>query len=147
MTNPSDTAPRAPASAPQLLADALLRSVSGTSASLRVTGAGSSSSQSELGIVATTFSDVVVSPVVFRRQRPSLKENDEPLWELLVSASSVAQQVSALDLPSDQALFAMTLAVTVAGQDYLIESIASNEAFGQVYLYRLLVRTARAQAL
>jgi hypothetical protein len=40
----------------------------------------------------------------------------------------------------------MTLAVTVAGQDYLIESIASNEAFGQVYLYRLLLREARAAA-
>ena len=46
------------------------------------------------------------------------------------------------DLPSAQALFAMTLAVTLAGQDYLIESIASNEAFGQVYLYRLLLREA-----
>lgn len=143
----SDTAPRNPVSAPQLLADALLRSVSGTSASLRVTGATTDSSQSELGIVATTFSEAVVSPVVFRRQRPSFRENDEPLWELLVSASSVEQQVSALDLPSAQALFAMTLAVTVAGQDYLIESIASNEAFGQVYLYRLLLRTARTQAL
>ena len=41
----------------------------------------------------------------------------------------------------------MTLAVTVAGQDYLIESIASNEAFGQVYLYRLSLREARTQAL
>ena len=47
-----------------------------------------------------------------------------------------------LDLASAQGLFAMTLAVTVAGQDYLIESIAANEAFGQVYLYRLLLREA-----
>ena len=57
------------------------------------------------------------------------------------------QQVDALDLVSAQALFAMTLAVTGAGQDYLIESIASNEAFGQVYLYRLLLREARQQAV
>jgi len=55
--------------------------------------------------------------------------------------------VSTLDLPSAQALFAQTLAVTVAGQDYLVESIAANEAFGQVYLYRLLVREARQQAV
>jgi hypothetical protein len=48
---------------------------------------------------------------------------------------------------SAQALFAMTLAVTVAGQDYLIESIAANEAFGQVYLYRLLLREAHQQAV
>jgi hypothetical protein len=41
----------------------------------------------------------------------------------------------------------MTLAVTVAGQDYLIESIAANEAFGQVYLYRLLLHEARQQGV
>jgi hypothetical protein len=55
--------------------------------------------------------------------------------------------VSALDLPSAQSLFAMTLAVTVAGQDYLVDSIAANEAFGQVYLYRLLLREAQQQAV
>ena len=38
-------------------------------------------------------------------------------------------------------------AVTVAGQDYLIESIAANEAVGPVYLYRLLVREAGTQAV
>jgi hypothetical protein len=37
--------------------------------------------------------------------------------------------------------------VTVAGQDYLIENVAANEAFGQVYLYRLLLREARQQAI
>jgi len=39
------------------------------------------------------------------------------------------------------------LAVTVAGQNYLIESVATNEAFGQIYLYRLLLREARQQAV
>ena len=64
-----------------------------------------------------------------------------------MSATSVQSQISALDVPSAQALFAMALAVTVAGQDYLIESVASNEAFGQVYLYRLLLRQARPQGV
>jgi hypothetical protein len=82
-----------------------------------------------------------------RKLRPSWQEGGESKWELLVSASGVEQQVSSLDLPSAQSLFAMTLTVTVAGQDYLIESIASNEAFGQVYLYRLLLREARQQAV
>jgi hypothetical protein len=57
------------------------------------------------------------------------------------------EQVNALNLESAQALFSMTLAVTVAGQEYLIESVASNEAFGQVYLYRLLLREAHQQAV
>lgn len=143
----SDTAPRNPTSAPQMMADALLRSVGGATALLRVTGATTDSNQSEMGIVATAFSDVVLSPVVMRRLRPVLKENDTTQWELLVSATSVAAQISALDIASAQSLFAMTLAVTVAGQDYLIESVASNEVFGQVYLYRLLLREARPQAL
>jgi hypothetical protein len=97
--------------------------------------------------VATAFADVVVGPVVMRKLRPTWKQGDESRWELIMSATGVEQQVNALDLPSAQSLFAMTLAVTVAGQDYLIESIASNEAFGQVYLYRLLLREARQQAV
>jgi hypothetical protein len=130
-----------------MLADALLRSVTGTSALLRVTGANTDSSQSEVGLVATAFAEVVVSPVVLRKLRPTWQENDESKWELLISATGIEQQVNALSLASAQALFAMTLAVTVAGQDYLVESIAANEAFGQVYLYRLLLREARQQAV
>jgi hypothetical protein len=130
-----------------MLADALLRSASGTTALLRVTGTNTDTSMSEVGLVATTFTDVPVSPVLMRKLRPSWQEGGESKWELLVSATSVEQQINTLDLPSAQSLFAMTLAVTVAGQDYLIESIASNEAFGQVYLYRLLLREARQQAV
>ena len=146
----SDTAPRNPSGAPQLLADALLRSIAGSSALLRVTGPVTDSSGLEVGLVATTFAEVTVSPVVIRQLRSSRsnwKEGDEPKCELLVSATSVEQQVNALDLDSAQSLFSMTLAVSVAGQDYLIESIASNEAFGRPYLYRLLLRQARPQAI
>jgi len=130
-----------------MLADALLRSVAGTSAQLRVTGSNPDTNMFELGLVATTFSNVVVSPVVMRKLRPSWRKSGEAQWELLISATGVEQQATALDLPSVQSLFAMTLTVTVAGQDYLIESIASNEAFGQVYLYRLLLRETRQQAV
>lgn len=130
-----------------MLADALLRSMTGTTALLRVTGASPDTNMSELGLVSTAFADVVVSPVVMRKLRPSWQEGGESKWELFVSATGVQQQVSALDLASAQALFAMTLTVTVGGQDYLIESIAANEAFGQVYLYRLLLREARQQAV
>jgi hypothetical protein len=143
----SDTAPRNPVGAPRMLADALLRSVAGTSALLRVTYTNADTSQSEVGLVATTFAEVVISPVVMRKLKPSWQEGGDSKWELLISATGVQQQVNALDLESAQSLFAMTLAVTVAEQDYLIESIAANEAFGQVYLYRLLLREARQQAL
>ena len=130
-----------------MLADALLRSATGTTALLRVTGTNTDIAMSEVGLVATTFFEVVVSPVVMRKLRPTWQEGGESKWELLVSATSVQQQVSALDLASAQALFSMTLAVKVSGQDYLIESVASNEAFGSVYIYRLLLREARQQAV
>ncbi len=143
----SDTEPRNPRGAPQMLADALLRGAAGSTALLRVTGSNTDTGMSEVGLVATTFAEVPVSPVLMRKLRPTWQEGGESKWELLVSATSVAQQADALDLVSAQALFAMTLAVTVAGQDYLIESIASNEAFGQVYLYRLLLHEARQQAV
>lgn len=133
--------------APQMLADALLRSVAGTSALLRVTGANVSGNMAEVGLVATTFAEVVVSPVVMRKLRPTFQAGDEPKWELLVSATSIGQQVNALALSSAQSLFSMILAVTVSGQDYVIESTTSSEAFGQVYLYRLLLREARQQAV
>jgi hypothetical protein len=96
-----------------MLADALLRSLTGTTALLRVTGTNTDTNMSELGLVATTFADVVVSPVVMRKLRPAWKDSGESKWELLVSATGVEQQVSALDLSSAQSLFAMTLAVTV----------------------------------
>jgi hypothetical protein len=130
-----------------MLADALLRSMTGTTALLRVTGTNTETSQSEVGLVATTFYEAVVSPVVMHKLRPTWQESNESKWELLISATGVAEQVNALNLESAQTLFSMTLAVTVAGQDYLIESVASNEAFGQVYLYRLLLREAHQQAV
>jgi hypothetical protein len=143
----SDTSPRGPASAAQLLADALLRSLTGTSALFRVTNANANSNQSELGLVTTAFADVNISPVVMRRLRPNWQEAGSPQWELLVSATGVEEEVSVIGLPSARSLFELTLAVTIAGQSYLVESFTSNEAFGQVYLYRLLLREAKTQAL
>jgi len=143
----SDTASRNATAAAQMLADALLRTVAGTTIYLRVAGTNTDTDQSEVGLVTTTFAQVAVSPVVMRKLRPSWDEGRQSKWELLVSATGVEQQVNALDLASAESLFAMTLAVTVGGQDYLIESIAANEAVGQVYLYRLLVREAGVEAV
>jgi hypothetical protein len=130
-----------------MIADALLRSVAGTTALLRVTETNTETNMSELGLVATTFAEVPVGPVVMRKLRPTWQEGREPQWELLVSATGVQQQISALDIASAESLFSMTLAVTVAGKDYLITSVSSSEAFGQVYLYRLLLREAGQQSV
>jgi hypothetical protein len=136
----SDTAGRNATAAAQMLADALLRTVAGTTVTLRVAAMNGNSDQSQLGLLATAFAEIPISPAVMRTLRPAWKEGGQARWELLLSATAVAQQVNALDLVSAEGLFAITLAVTVAGQDYLIESIAANEAVGQIYLYRLLLR-------
>jgi hypothetical protein len=102
---------------------------------------------SELGLVATGFVDAEVSPVVMRKLRPGWQKDGQAQWEMLVSATSIQERVGALDLGTAQALFAMTLTVTMAGQDYVIESVSANEAFGQVYLYRLLLREGRQQSM
>lgn len=130
-----------------MLADALLRNTGGATALLRVTGTNTDTAQVEVGLVASTFAEVPVSPVLMRKLRPTWQEGGQAKWELMISATSVEQQVNALDLASAQSLFSMTVMVTVAGQDYLIESIGSNEVFGCVYLYRLLLREARTQAI
>src|ERR1035437_7894061 len=96
----SDTAPRNPTGAPQMIADALLRSVAGITALLRVTEKNTETNMSELGLVATTFAEVPVGPVVMRKLRPTWQEGREPQWELLVSATGVQQQISALDIAS-----------------------------------------------
>ncbi len=143
----SDTASRNPNGAAQMLADALLRTVAGTTAYLRVAGTNSNTDQNQLGLVSTNFAEAAVSPAVMRKLRPDWCEGGQSRWELLISATGVQAQVNALDLQSAESLFAITLAVTVGEQDYLIESVAANEAVGQVYLYRLLLREAGAQGV
>jgi hypothetical protein len=143
----SDTAPRNPSAAPCLLADALLRTAGGTTALLRIAPASAGGASAEVGLVATAFSDVTISPVVLRKVLSTSRESGELKRELLVSATAVEQQVHALNLASAQALFSMTLAVTVDGQEYLIASIAANELFGQTYVYRLLLHESRRESL
>lgn len=127
--------------------DALLRNVAGTSALLRVTQSNTDSNRYEMGLITTSFGEVVISPAVMRKLRPVWRDTGEPRWELLLSATSVAEQVDSMQLSSAQALFAITLGVTVDSQSYTIESIAVNEAFGQPYLYRLLLRSTSTQAI
>ena len=143
----SDTASREGTAIPQMLTDAILRTVAGTTAYLQVTGANPDTEQSEMGLVANNFQQVAISPVMMRKLPPTWREGDMSRWEMMLSATSVQAQVASLNLSSAQSLFAMTLSVSMAGQSYLIESVGENEAMGTVYLYRLLVREAGAEAL
>jgi len=123
------------------MADALLRAGGGTTATLLVAPAtGDSSDAGQVGVNAPNFQLMPLSPVMFRKTRATMTEGQLPLYELLVSASAVEQQVSALQLSSADALFDTAAGVEVKGEQFVIESRSVSEAFGQTYLYRLLLR-------
>jgi hypothetical protein len=141
----SDLSVRNPNQSAVLMADALLRAAGGATASLLVApSTGDSSDAGQVGINAPNFQQMGLSPAIFRRVRAAMSEGQLPKYELLMSASAVQQQVSALQLTSADALFDAAAGVIVNGAQYVIESRSASEALGQVYLYRLLLRESHA---
>lgn len=105
---------------------------------------GDSSDAGQLGINAPNFQQLQLSPAIFRKARATMQEGQQARYELLVSASAVQQQVSALQLTSADALFDTAAGFEINGAQFLIESHSVSESLGQVYLYRLLLREAHA---
>lgn len=68
-------------------------------------------------------------------------------YEVLISASSIYTQLGLLQLTSTSQLFAMAAGLMVSGELMPIEAAAEAEAFGQPYLYRLIVRGPQGQML
>ncbi len=68
-------------------------------------------------------------------------------YELLVSASAIAQQVSALQLNSADALFDMVAMVQVAGLVLVVEEWACSAMLGAPLVYRMLLRVAEPASL
>jgi hypothetical protein len=127
------------------MADALLRAGGGMAVSLLTTPAvGDNSDAGQLGINSPNFQQLSLSPAIFRKARATMQKGQLAQYELLVSASAVQQQVSALQLTSADALFDMAAGVEISGAQFLIESRSVSESLGQIYLYRLLLREAHA---
>ncbi len=115
------------------MADALLRGVGGRTVLLRVPAPAVAGDDGEqVGIAIPEFRDLPLGPVVFRRV--GKRE------ELLVSASAVERLVGSLEFGSAGVLFGTAAGVLMDGLLYLVTSVASAEAFGSVYLYRVGVR-------
>jgi hypothetical protein len=140
-----DLSVRNPNQSPLLMADALLRAGGGIVVSLLVAPAtGDGSDAGQIGVDAPNFQQLPLSPALFRKIRVAVQEGQLAQYELLISASAVQQQVSALQLTSADALFDTAAGVVVNDAQFLIESRSVSETFGQVYLYRLLLREAHA---
>jgi hypothetical protein len=94
----------------------------------------------QLGQATPSYEDIPLSPAVFRRLRPGMREGGVNRYEVLLSACAVKTQLGLLQLASTSQLFAMAAGLLVDGELMPIEAAAEAEAFGQPYLYRLIVR-------
>ena len=98
----------------------------------------------QVGVNSPNFQQLPLSPATFRKIRVAMQEDQLSRYELLISATAVQQQVSALQLASADALFDTAAGVEINGTQFVIESRSVSETLGQVYLYRLFVREAHA---
>lgn len=138
----ADLSVRNPSGTPLRLADALLRSLGGSVVSLRMPGPGTGADSEQIGLASGSFVDLPLGPAVIRKTRDKIQEGAANTCEVLLSASAVAAQVSQLNLDSADALFAMATGVVIGTKLYLMEAVASTEAFGQAYVYRIQLREA-----
>jgi len=130
------------------VADAMLRSLGGRTVLLHIPAPAVAGDLGEqVGLATPLFQDLSIGPAVFRKIRPWVaihaKERAADS-ELLLSATAVTQVVGSSGYRSADVLFANASAVVVDGAMLEIMSVASVEAFGSVYLYRLGLRAAAA---
>jgi hypothetical protein len=120
----------------------MLRALGGEQVFLRMpTTAAAAGVANELGVGAPAYQDYAMGPVMLRRMRPKLTEGAPNQYELLISASAVANLLATLAISTAEILFQTAAGVVLDDEDLKpIESIASSEAFGEAYMYRLLLR-------
>ena len=113
------------------LTDSLLRTLGGRTVLLHMPAPAVPGDDAEqLGAATPLFTDVALSPVVFRKTL-------ETQAELLVSASAVERIVGSLAFDSAAVLFETTAGILMDGRLHEVLSLTTAEAFGSVYLYRL----------
>jgi hypothetical protein len=128
------------------MADALLRSLGGSVAMLRMPVAATNAIGEQLGAPTAGFADLPLSPAAFRKVRVPMTDGNQATYELLISASAVEAQVSQLGLSSAEVLFAMGLGITVGKEFFLIEAVSFTSAAGLACMYRVLLRESDTQS-
>ena len=86
------------------MADALLRSLGGSVAMLRMPVAASSAIGEQLGAPTAGFVDLPLSPAAFRKVRVPIIDGNQASYELLISASAVEAQVTQLQTGDNKSL-------------------------------------------
>jgi hypothetical protein len=99
----------------------------------------------QLGIATPVFQDLPLAPAVYRKARATLAEGKPAKSELLVSATAIEKLVGSLAYASASVLFANAYGVLADDELLEIVSASPEEAFGQPYVYRLVLRGPLAQ--
>ncbi len=129
------------------MADVLLRATGGTTATLLVSPVqGDATDGGQIGLTPPSFQALALGPVTFRRTRPVMAEGEAAKYELLVSASAVAEQVGLLQLGSAAALFEIVAGITIAGLELNLEGWGCTVHLGQPMFYRLMLRAGTPKA-
>ena len=126
--------------------DVLLRAMGGRSVMLRMPAPAVPADVTEqLGIATPEFQDLPLTPVVFRKARATTVDGKAAKVELMVSATAVQGLVGSLAYGSASLLFANAFGVLCDDELFAVESATSEQAFGQPYVYRLVLRAPLAQ--
>lgn len=131
----------------QRVAESVLRAAGGQAVALRMPVAGVAGVTAEqLGLVAATFADLELAPVVVRELGAGTGEAGER-WELLVGGSAVAGVAGDATVASALGLFAQALGVVMDGVLLRIESVSYRSVGTAVYLYRVELRESAGSVL
>ncbi len=136
-------------------ADVLLRALGGRSVILRMPAPAVPADPTEqLGLATPEFQDLPLAPAVYRKARATPAEAKPARSELLVSASAVERLVGSLAYASASVLFANAVGIlaapvtdSVTNPDpvlFEIVAVSTEQAHGQPYVYRLLLRAPLA---
>ena len=123
------------------LAETLLRTLGGRTVLLRLPKPAIAGDLGEqLGLAQPEFQDTELSPAAILRG-----SGFSGIGEVLLAASAVERVVGSLAFDSAQILFNQAAGIVLDGLLYPIKSLASAEAFGQVYLWRIQLQPALRQ--
>jgi hypothetical protein len=127
-------------------ADVLLRAMGGRSVMLRMPApAVPADATEQLGLATPAFQDLPLAPAVFRKARATVVAGKTTKWELLVSATAVENIVGSLSYSSASILFAQAVGVLCDDELLEISSATAEQANGEPYIYRLILRAPQAQ--
>ncbi len=96
----------------------------------------------QLGAAMPEFVDTELSPVIFRQVQPTVNTKGAESWELLVSATAMAESVGTAEATTVLAAIGVAAGVVVDGALLEIESASASNVAGVPYVYRLQLRGA-----